>query len=127
MALRLAVEEATTPDEHQLLAPTLFRSQLLTMLYQAVRAGSMTKTESDHHLGYVRGLRLRLLGDHVLQNAAWKVASQLDWPDTYQAEYVALAQLQADAFITLDKELASAVRRLVTIAPFKSLSRKDRS
>jgi hypothetical protein len=40
--------------------------------------------------GYVRGLRIRLLGDRVLQDAAWKVADQLGWPDTFDAEYVAL-------------------------------------
>ncbi len=32
-----------------------------------------------------------------MENAQW-----LDWPDTFDAEYVALTQLQADALITLD-------------------------
>ena len=71
---------------------------------------------------YVRGLRIRLLGDRVLQNVAWKVADQLGWPDTFDAEYVALTQLQADALITLDEQLAHAVKDLVTIAPMEALS-----
>jgi hypothetical protein len=54
----------------------------------------------------VRGLRIRLLGDRVLQNVAWTVADQPEWPDTLDAEYVALTQLQADALITLDRQLA---------------------
>ena len=33
-----------------------------------------------------------------------------------------LAQLQADAFITLDAKLAHAVKDLVTIAPIEALS-----
>jgi hypothetical protein len=33
VALRLAHEEAVIPDEHQVLAPALLRSQLLTLLY----------------------------------------------------------------------------------------------
>jgi predicted nucleic acid-binding protein len=70
----------------------------------------------------VRGLRIRLLGDRVLQSVAWKVADQLGWSDTWTAEYVALTQLQADALITLDLRLASAVQDLVTIAPLDSLS-----
>ncbi len=71
----------------------------------------------------MRGLRIRLLGDRVLQNVAWKVAEELGWSGTYDAEYVALTKLQADAFVTLDGELAQAVRDLVTIAPVEALSR----
>jgi predicted nucleic acid-binding protein len=122
VALRLAHEEAMIPDEHQILAPTLLRSQLLTLLYQAVRSGEITKKDAERQLNYVRGLRIRLLGDRALQSVAWKVADQLGWPDTYDAEYVALTQLQADAFITLDAELAHAVKDLVRIAPMEALS-----
>jgi predicted nucleic acid-binding protein len=82
----------------------------------------MTKKDAERQLNYVRGLRIRLLGDRVLQTVAWKVADQLGWPDTFDAEYVALTQLQADAFITLDAELAHAVKDLVRIAPMEALS-----
>ncbi len=122
VALRLAHDEVVIPDEHQLLAPTLFRSQVLSLLYRAVRYGEMTKKDADRRLTYVRVLRIRLLGDRVLQDVAWKIADQLGWPDTLDAEYVALTQLQADAFITLDAELARAVKGLVKIAPIDALS-----
>ncbi|HCU51988.1 MAG TPA: hypothetical protein DGG94_19670 [Micromonosporaceae bacterium] len=122
VALRLAHDEAVIPDEHQLLAPTLLRSQMLALLYRAVRRGEMTKKDADRHLNYVRALRIRLLGDRVLQNVAWKIADELGWPDTLDAEYVALTQLQADAFITLDAKLAHAVKGLVAIAPIEALS-----
>ena len=123
VAMRLAEESAVIGEEHQILAPTLLRSQLLSLLYSAVRRGEMTKEDAERRLDYVRGLRIRLLGDRVLQNVAWKVAEELGWSGTYDAEYVALTQLQADAFITLDGELAQAVRDLVTIAPVEALSR----
>ncbi len=122
VALRLAQDKVAVSAQHQLLAPTLLRSQLLTHLYQAVRAHEMTKRDADRVLNYVRGLRIRLLGDRVLQNVAWKVATQLGWPDTFTAEYVALTQLQADAFITLDPQLARSVKHLVTTAPIEALS-----
>jgi predicted nucleic acid-binding protein len=122
VAVRLAHDEAVIPDEHQLLAPTLLRSQMLSLRYQAVRQGEMTKKDADHQLNYVRALRIRLLGDRVLQNVAWKIADQLGWPDTLDAEYVALTTLQADAFITLDAELAHAVKGIVMIAPIEALS-----
>ena len=40
---------------------------------------------------------------------------------TYEAEYIALTQLQADAFVTLDERLAAAVKDLVTVAPVEDL------
>lgn len=121
VAIRLARDEAVIGHEHQLLAPTLIRSQLLTLLYQAVRGGEMDRKDAQRLLDYVRGLRMRLLGDRVLQNVAWKIADQLGWADTYTAEYVALTQLQADAFVTLDPRLAEAVRDLVSVAPVEAL------
>ncbi len=72
-------------------------------------------------MDYVRGLRIRLLGDRVLQSTAWKIADKLGWPDTFDAEYVALTHLQADAFVTLDMRLAEAVKDLVTVAPIEEL------
>jgi predicted nucleic acid-binding protein len=122
VALRLAHDEAVISDEHQLLAPTLLRSQVLSLLYQAVRRGEMTKKDADRQLNYLRALRIRLLGDRVLQNVAWKIADQLGWADTLDAEYVALTTLQADAFITLDTKLAYRVKGIVMIAHIEALS-----
>jgi predicted nucleic acid-binding protein len=122
VAIHLAHDEAVIRDEHQILAPTLLRSQLLSLLYQAVHRGEMTKKDAERQLNYVRGLRIQLLGDRVLQSVAWKVADQLGWPDTFDAEYVALTQLKADALITRDRQLARAVNDLVTVAPIEALS-----
>ena len=122
VAIHLAREQAVIREEHQILAPALLRSQLLSLLYQAVRRNEMTRKDAERQLDYVRGLRIRLLGDRVLQNVAWKVADQLGWPDTLDAEYVALTQLQADALITLDRHLADAAKDLVTVAPIEALS-----
>ena len=122
VALRLAHDEVEISDAHQLLAPTLFRSQVLSLLYRAVQDGDLTRKDADRQLDYVRGLRIRLLGDRVLQGVAWKIAARLGWPDTLDAEYIALTQLQADAFITLDAELAHAVKAVVKTAPIDALS-----
>jgi predicted nucleic acid-binding protein len=121
VAIRLAHDQAVIGEEHQLLAPTLLRSQTLSLLYQAVHRGEMTKQDAQRRLSYVRGLSIRLLGDRVLQKVAWKVADQLGWPETFVAEYVALTQLQAEALITLDEQLGHAVKDLVTVAPIEAL------
>jgi predicted nucleic acid-binding protein len=121
VAIRLAGDEAEVPDGHHLLAPALLRSQMLSLLYQAVRRGEMIKEDAERRLFYVQGMRIRMHEDYLLQKAAWKVAGQLGWPDTFDAEYVALTQLEADALITLDRQLAGAVKDLVTVAPVEAL------
>src|SRR6266540_2441009 len=127
VAIRLAHDQAIIRNEHRLVAPTLLRSQTLSFLHQAVDRGDMTKRAADQHLTYLRGLRIRLLGDRVLQDLAWKVADRLGWSDTFDAEYVALTQLQADALITLDEHLARAVKDLVTVAPIEALFRSGQT
>ena len=122
VALHLAHDQTIIAGEHRLLAPTLLRSQVLSRLYRTVREGEMTRKEADRQLTHVRALRIRLLGDSALQKRAWTIADQLGWPDTMDAEYVALTQLQADAFITLDADLSRAVTGLVTVAPIRALS-----
>ena len=121
VVIRLARDEALIRGEHQILAPALLRSQVLSLLYQAAHRGEMTRKDAERQLNYLRALRMRLLGDRVLQNVAWKAASLLGWPDTFDAEYVALTQLHADALITLDRRLAHTVQDLVTVAPIEAL------
>lgn len=121
VAIQLARDEVLIRAEHRILAPAIMRSQVLSRLYRAVRGTEMTKKDAERHLNYIRGLRIRLLGDRVLQSTAWKVADMLGWTDTFDAEYVALTQLHADAFITLDGELAHAAKELVAVAPIESL------
>lgn len=121
VALQLARDRARIAVAHQLVAPTLLRSQVLSVLYREVRSGAMESREAERQLDYLRGLRIRLLGDRALQRAAWKAASELGWPDTFEAEYVALTQLQADAFVTLDQQLARSARKLVKLAEPEAL------
>ena len=121
VALRLAELSAVLRPGVKLVAPTLLRSQVLSMAYRRVRAGQITKAVADAHLDYIRRLQLRLLGDRVLQATAWKVAAEFDWPDTFDAEYVALTVLQADALVTLDDDLRAAVSRKVRLAPIDDL------
>ena len=63
VAIRLAHDQAVIRGGHQVLAPALLRSQVLSLLYQAVRRGEMTRKDAERQLEYVRGLRIRLLAD----------------------------------------------------------------
>jgi predicted nucleic acid-binding protein len=66
-------------------------------------------------------MSIRLLGDAVLRRRAWELADQLGWASTYNAEYIALTQLRADAFVTLDVALARSVKGIVATASIDSL------
>ena len=121
VVLRLASEGTDIPAEHKLLAPTLLRSQTLSALHEAVHAGEIEPDVARERLARVRAMKIRLLGDAVLQRRAWDVADQLGWAETYGAEYIALTQLQADAFVTLDAELARRVEGIVPTATIEAL------
>ena len=45
----------------------------------------------------------------------------MGWASTYDAEYVALTQLQADAFVTMDAKLARSVKGIVETASIAAL------
>jgi predicted nucleic acid-binding protein len=119
--LHLAATSAAIRAEHQLLAPTLLRSEVLSLLYWAVRRKELSRKEAERRLEYIRKLRLRLLGDRVLQDVAWRLAEELRWSDTLPVEYLALTQLQADALVTLDAKLAKAARTVVRVAAIEDL------
>ena len=89
--LHLLDTESARSSTHRLLAPTLVRSQVLDALYR--RRDSMT----------------------------WKVAEELGWDTTADAEFITLTQLQGDALVTRDENRASSAARLVAVAPIRVL------
>ena len=119
--LRISAGEVEVAAGHQLVAPTLVRSQALAALYEAARRGEVSASEGMERVARINSLKVRFLGDKVLQRQAWKVADELGWETTYDAEYVALTRLQADAFVTSDGDLARAVSGVVETATVDAL------
>ena len=119
--LHLAIEAIEVAGEHELLVPTLLRSQTLSTLHEAVHRGAIPADVARDRLARIGRMPIRLLGDAVLRRRAWELADQLGWASTYNAEYLALTQLQADAFVTLDEELARSVEGIVATAPIDAL------
>ncbi|OPX13215.1 DUF1905 domain-containing protein [Mycobacterium sp. AT1] len=116
VAVDLATAGATIPPEHSLTAPTLLRSEVLALVYESVHRGEIDERAGRKILDDIRGLRIRFLGDRSLEDHAWRLAVQMNWPDVHQAQYIALTQLQADALVTADDELSSAATSFVTVA-----------
>ena|ERR1700693_5073342 len=121
VALHLASEGIEVSAEHELLAPTLLRSQTLSVLHEAVHKGEIPADVALDQLTWIWAMPIRLLGDSVLRRKAWALAEKLGWAETYDAEYVALTQLQADAFVTLDAKLARRVKGIVPTATIDAL------
>jgi predicted nucleic acid-binding protein len=119
--IHLASTGVKVRGTHKLLAPTLLRSQTLSALHEAVERGAIPADVARDRLTRIGRMPIRLLGDAVLRRRAWELADQLGWASTYNAEYVALTQLQADAFVTLDTKLAHSVKGIVATASIDAL------
>ena len=121
VALHLASKSADVSAEHKLHAPTLWRSETLSALYEAVRAGELPADLARERLAYIGALKIRLLGDSLLRRRAWEIAERLGLETTYEAEYVALAQLQKCTLVSMDKRWLKQVDGLVPTATVDAL------
>ena len=64
------------------------------------------------------GAPIDRLDPPALADSAWNIASTLGWAKTYDAEYVALAQITGLRLLTRDERLARGASRAVrTVRP----------
>jgi predicted nucleic acid-binding protein len=120
--LHMASKSVELSPEHELYAPTLWRSEVLSKAYEAVRRGDLTLDVARERLAYINGLKIRLLGDALLRRRAWEVAEHLELDTTYAAEYVALASLQKCTLVSMDRPWLKLVGKLVPTATVEALS-----
>ena len=84
--LHLASAAVEVPDEHELLAPTLLRSQTLSVLHEAVQRGEIPADAARRPARVFRANVDQALGDAILRRRAWEIADQLGWSSTFDAE-----------------------------------------
>jgi len=119
--LHLVDAELQVDPGHQMVAPNSIRSEALELLLHDVRAGKRTEPAALQAHERMTEIKMRLLGDRVSRRTAWQIARQHDWDTLRDAEYLAVTRLQADALITMDQRLASAVRDIVAVAAINDL------
>jgi len=119
--LYLVANDVAVSPAHQLVAPTLIRSQALSMLLTAVREDEITEEVALQRHERLTEVKMRLLGDRVSRRAAWKIAREQAWETTFDAEYLAVCKLQADALITIDRALAAKAAQIVPMATVATL------
>jgi len=108
---------------HQLVAPAALRSQAMSLVYRGVRDGTTDAAAVRELLDGITTTKVRLLGDRVSRGTAWRLANELGLDDTGDAEYLAVARLQADALVALDPLIAALAAGVVPVATFDDLLR----
>lgn len=111
----------TADPSHQLVAPNALRTHALDLLLQQVQAGALTEKEALTLHEQMTGIKIRLLGDRVSRRTAWDLARERDWTTLAEAEYLAVAKLQADALVTVEPEMAARADGIVPVDPFSAL------
>ena len=120
--LHLVAESVEVSPEHQLVAPSFIRSQALSLLLATVRRGEIAEEVALQRHERLTEMKMRLLGDRVSRRTAWKIAQEQGWETTFEAEYLAVCKLQADALITIDPTLATKAAQIVPLAPIAALT-----
>lgn len=119
--IHLCEDNGTIDSAHELVAPNSVRSQALDLLLHRVQAGELSQLEALVLHERMTETKMRLLGDRVSRRTAWMLALEHEWISIEGAEYLAVAQLQADALITLSPELASMATGIVPLAEVSDL------
>ena len=121
-ALLLVVEQQLPVDpSHSLVAPNRVLPDLLGTLLADVRNGARTEKAALELHTRATETKIRLLGDRVSRRTAWNLAVEHGW-DLRDAEYLAVAKLQADALVTADLHLAGLAAGIVPVVGLDVLS-----
>lgn len=120
--LHIVTDDVVVSSAHRLVAPNLIRSQALTLLLAQVHSGEITEAVALRRHERLTEMKMRLLGDRVSRRTAWKIAREHGWETTFDAEYLAVCALQADALITIDPDLAAKAAGIVPLAEVAALS-----
>jgi predicted nucleic acid-binding protein len=120
----VAVAATYSPDgfeefgDERLLAPALLWSEARSALHELLRRREITREDAERAHGRLERCPVERSRHRRLGHEAWRVADELGWAKTYDAEYVALAALLGCRLVTLDARLRRATERLgFVVAP----------
>jgi len=99
-------------DEAELLAPTLLQYEANAALYRSLTAGWISRHDARTALEEMQALRIHYLAPSPeLHIRTWYWADRLNHSKTYDAQYVALAELERADFWTADRRLVNRARQ----------------
>jgi predicted nucleic acid-binding protein len=93
-------------------APALMWSEARSALHEWVWRGRLGPAEADRARARLDAADVELRTHSGLADEAWRIADDLGWAKTYDAEYVALASLLGCRLVTVDARLRRGANRL---------------
>lgn len=117
----VAVDAALAPRRlaefvrHGPVAPALLWSEASSALRQLAWRQRLTEQEARLALARLLEAKIERRAPRQLYEEAWRLAGELGWAKTYDAEYVALARLLGCRLVTLDGRLRRAASHIVKI------------
>ena len=101
-----------TYGPEELVAPPLMWSEARSGLHEALWRGELPAPAAREVLTRLEASPVRPASPERLGIEAWRIAEELGWAKTYDAEYVALARLLGCRMVTLDARLRRGADRL---------------
>lgn len=100
---------------YELVAPSLLSSEVASTLHLALSRRLVSQQLADAALERFLSAPIRLRRSDRLLRAAWRLATELGWGRTYDAEYVALARALGCRLVTIDARLHRGAARVVSV------------
>lgn len=98
--------------DEELIAPPLMWSEFRSSVHEALRRREISPDEAHAIRTTLRTARVTPRTHRRLDEEAWRLADDLAWARTYDAEYVALASLLRCRLLTRDAGLRRGADRL---------------
>lgn len=95
-----------------LIAPPLLWSEVRSVLHEAAWRGEIGLELAGAAHERLGDLEVEPTAPQRLAAEAWRVADELGWAKTYDAEFVALARLRSCRLVTVDARLRRGAGRL---------------
>lgn len=108
----------------ELIAPALLWSEVPSVLSGLGHRGEISRRLADQAFDRFASGELAIAERRPdeLHRVAWRLARDLGWAKTYDAEYIALAQLEGGQLVTLDLRLRRGADRLGAVVTPDELS-----
>lgn len=98
--------------DDDLVAPPLMWSETRSVLREAMWRGEASRDSAERAFLRLDQAPVRMRNPRRLGTAAWRLADELGWAKTYDAEYLALAELLGCRVVTVDSRLRRGADRL---------------
>lgn len=101
--------------DRQLVAPPLLWSEATSVLHELRRREEISGNLAEIALARLMSSPIASRRPKGLHEQAWRLADQLGWAKTYDAEYLALAWLLRCRLMTTDAKLKRSAGRIIEI------------